>query len=303
MTKRTKAIAGLAGVFLLGGICGGLVFGVIVRDRAREARDLRNRDGFMRYFEKRLDLTATQRDSLQEELEWTYGELARLREETTVQYNAVIDTFAVRVMPVLTEEQRVLFRTQEQKFRRFMPKEFRGPHPHPRGDRPAGAHMMPPGQQPAELGGPSRSNVMPLIHERAVQEKGDRISPQNSPKAADTSAQALASATPNDEGAVLRMGRRMRVLRARLNLTDKQTIVVQQAFARMKERCGAIKKDYAEQPALRRQKSCENIQELDREVMEQLDDNQRELWTLIRQEMSDKKNGKGGNYQEPEAGQ
>lgn len=303
MTKRTKAIAGLAGVFLLGGICGALVFGVMMRDRAREARDLRNRDGFLRYFEKRLDLTAAQRDSLQEELEWTYGELARLREETTVQYNALIDTFAVRVMPVLTEEQRVLFRTQEQKFRRFMPKELRGPHPPMRGDRPAGPQLMRPEHQDAEQDGLSRSSVAPPVHERSVQAKQEQTASVNSAQPPDTSARPLASSAPNDEGAVLRMGRRMRILRARLNLTDKQTIAVQQAFTRMKERCGTIKKDYSDQAALRHQKSCENIQELDREVLEQLDDNQRELWTVIRQEMSDKKHDRARPNQDHEAGQ
>ncbi len=123
MSNRIKAILGLVGVFLVGGLCGALVVGIVQRDRARETQELRDRDGFVGYFTRRLELTEAQRDSLRDELEATYHQIAALRATVSDQYNQALDSLRKRIYPQLNPEQRTLFAGEEAKFRRLMPRE------------------------------------------------------------------------------------------------------------------------------------------------------------------------------------
>ncbi|MBS1913644.1 MAG: hypothetical protein JST22_16775 [Bacteroidetes bacterium] len=123
MTTRTKAILSLGSVFLLGGICGALIFGMIVRNQVRESQTLRDSSGFVDYFARRLELTEAQRDSLRGELEHTYTQLAQLRASATEQYNEVLDSLRQHIYPHLNDRQQELFRDEEHKFRRYLPKD------------------------------------------------------------------------------------------------------------------------------------------------------------------------------------
>jgi|GEM_PF-2043023 len=281
MTKRTKAIIGLTGVFILGGICGALLFGVIMRSRVREARDLRNREGFIRYFEKRLDLSQTQRDSLREELDRTYGELNRLREETAAQYNALIDTFAVHVMPVLTPEQRALFQTQERKFRRFMPRELhnRGPGgPRGRPMRRDSMRRTPEGAMSGSSATSSRSSALPPSATQGA--------------AAELSAEALVRADTSDvgasadEGIYRRMSDQLPMLRKRLNLSDDQAARFQQIFAQAETHAKSIRTEYADQPSLRKRNLRDMLREMNGEIVEMLNEDQRAVWRSFRRKFA-----------------
>lgn len=123
MTTRAKAIGGLSVVFLLGGVCGALIVGVVLRDRIRDSQQLRDRHGFVEFFERRLELTEAQRDSLRDELMQAYVELADLRSNTTQRFNEVLDSLKQRINPHLTLQQRELLVVEEQKLRRFLPRE------------------------------------------------------------------------------------------------------------------------------------------------------------------------------------
>lgn len=121
MTVRTKAVLGILGVFVLGGVCGALVLGIVVRDRVRETRNLREREGFARFFFDKLQLSDAQNDSLRGVLDSTYRELEQLRVESSQRYAEVIDHMRSRVYPKLSPEQRVLFEEQEQRIRAMVP--------------------------------------------------------------------------------------------------------------------------------------------------------------------------------------
>jgi len=121
MTTRTKAVLGIVGVFVVGGICGALIFGLVVRERVREARNLREREGFSRFFFDKLQLSDSQNDSLRSVIDSAYRQLEQLRQESSQRYVAVIDTLRSRVYPQLTSEQRLLFEEQEQRMRSMVP--------------------------------------------------------------------------------------------------------------------------------------------------------------------------------------
>jgi hypothetical protein len=132
MTSRTKAIASLSGVFLLGAFIGALVVGIIARNRAYEAERFRQREGFEMMIVDRLRLTEAQRDSLKDELEQTFAELDELRLSTANEYSALLDTLKQRISPQLTAEQRTLLADMDLNFRRGFPGgKHRPPHPPP----------------------------------------------------------------------------------------------------------------------------------------------------------------------------
>ena len=106
MTNRTKAIASLAGVFVLGLLCGGLALGLFVRDQVRERDRLKNPEGFREYFADELSLSTAQRDSLQAELELVYQQMADIRYQVEQEYREVFDTLSARLDPVLNSTQK-----------------------------------------------------------------------------------------------------------------------------------------------------------------------------------------------------
>lgn len=121
MTTRQKAILGLAAVFVIGGIIGAAIVGLVVRENVQSARSLRERDGFLRFVEHRLELTEAQRDSLADELDSLYTNLASLRKSTSNELAALLDSFRVRVEPQLTPHQRELLKRQEEFMRHGLP--------------------------------------------------------------------------------------------------------------------------------------------------------------------------------------
>lgn len=154
MTTRTKAIGGLTLVFLLGGICGALVLGVVLRDRVRDAQSLRDRDGFVEFFERRLELTEAQRDSLRDELLSTYQQLAELRSSASAEYNRLLDSLHAHIYPQLTGGQRALLTQEEERLRRMVSKE-RGPRMAAATHEAARANA----RTPAQIPGPGRDTA------------------------------------------------------------------------------------------------------------------------------------------------
>ena len=60
MNVRTKAIAGIIGVFVVGGLFGAIGAGLYVQSQVDEARALRDQDGFRRHFTEQLELSTAQ---------------------------------------------------------------------------------------------------------------------------------------------------------------------------------------------------------------------------------------------------
>jgi hypothetical protein len=136
MTNRTKAIASLSGVFLLGAFIGALVVGIIVRGEVRERELLKEQAGFEMYIVDRLRLTEAQRDSLKDELERTFAELDELRSTTATEYSALLDTLKQRISPQLNPDQRALLSDMDLNFRRGFPGKRHGGLPPRRGGGP-----------------------------------------------------------------------------------------------------------------------------------------------------------------------
>ncbi len=300
MTKRTQAILGLSGVFVIGALCGALVFGVVMRDRARETAGLRSREGFIHHFERRLQLTETQRDSLKDELERTYSQMAALREETSQRYNTLIDTLAVRIMPTLTVEQRELFRDQEQRFRRFLPNERKGPgpgpRPHPRGGPPPHSGTLPAPAAPVPLSGKGTAAAP-----RASQSPETPVAAQQMPlsvtlRPADSTLKTCASLktctspqAPQPTGDKPPfMGGELKRVQGRLGLSDEQTASFKKIMADARLAIKQIKAEEAERPIVKRRKVGEAVQQMDQQIMNLLTADQQERWLAMRDEMGEK---------------
>jgi Spy/CpxP family protein refolding chaperone len=286
MTNRTKAIIGLGSVFVLGGLCGALIFGVVIRDRVHEAQDLRNQGGFIEYFEKRLELTEAQRDSLHDELAHAYEQLAQLRFNASMEYNEVIDSLRVKIYPHLTPEQRELFNMQEQKFRHFMPREqMRG--------RPGGMHPPPP------LGAVAPS---PRAPETTAAPRSLATAPpapvKPPPEAAKPSEQQPAEtavqpdASP-EEQMMNKIRDRIQKVRQRLHLTDDQMRQILAIFDDARTRVRQARIDYEAQPIMRQMTVRGIARDAHRKVGALLTPEQRDEMQKVRDELRAKKLGGG----------
>lgn len=293
MTKRTQAILGLSGVFVIGALCGALVFGVVMRDRARETAGLRNREGFIHHFERRLQLTETQRDSLKDELERTYSQMAALREETSQRYNILIDSLAVRIMPTLTVEQRELFRDQEQRFRRFLPNEKKGPgpgpRPHPKPGGPPHSGMLQSPGTPAPLSGKGA-----LAESRVSKAPEAPAAPQQTPlsvtlRPADSTlkTKTCASPPPTGDNPLFMVGELKRV-QGRLGLSDEQTASFKKIMSDARLAIKQIKDEEADRPIVKRRRVGEAVQQMDQQIMSLLTADQQQRWLTMRDEMGEK---------------
>jgi hypothetical protein len=278
MTNRTKAIIGLGSVFILGGICGALIFGVIIRDRIHEAQNLRNRQGFVEYFEKRLELSEAQRDSLHDELEHAYEKLADLRFSAIREYNEVIDSLRIKIYPQLTPEQRELFNMQEQKFRRFMPRE--APRPHAGMIPPPGARREPPPEALSSAAPPEEEPAPTQLKPQAEAQK-----PSASAVAPDTTDAMRESQWIENANA------RLEKMKQQLHLTDDQTKQVRQLFADAATQIKQARIDYATQPMLRMMTVRQIARDARRRVGSILTDEQR---AILQQNREERKNGSHG---------
>ncbi len=286
MTNRTKAIAGLSGMFLLGALCGALLLGLFVRGRMHDAQRMRDRQGFQAFFTDRLRLTETQRDSLHDELERTYDELAELRRNTAQRYDVVLDSFRQRVQPILTTEQREILEQEEKRLRRILPRDPR--------------RVAPPGMP----GGPMR--MRPDAPSGAPPGPESGMDQSRSPKSDSTAAAAPNGADaliggsgagagagevgPNggtNGGAMLGEGPIMKRLRERLNLSKDQTIAVKAAFASLREKMRRDRKDLAGMPRMQMAAARQSFMDFDAEVTGILRPDQRQAYAQLRQELRD----------------
>ncbi len=262
-----------------------------MRDRARETVGLRNREGFIRHFERRLNLSDAQRDSLKDELDGTYRQMAELREETSRRYNALIDTLAIRIMPALTKEQQELFREQESKFRRFLPKEKRGGPGRDRpeyGDWSAAGEDSPGADKPPPYRANGRNAPAPL------QQKTDEMPARDRPLQRDRGAPSMLDSAVNaDDPAAMPMlppllGRGMQKAAQRLKLTQEQSAsiaaIVAKGRARIKE-MRVAQEGGAETKDARRRQVAEVMRAMDAEIVNLLTSAQREEWMRMQKEM------------------
>lgn len=287
MTNRTKAILGLGSVFTLGLVCGALIFGIVVRDRVREQRRLRDRDGFVNHFVRRLELSEAQRDSLRDELEETYAALDELRASTAEQYNALLDTFKIRIAPHLTAEQRELLKTQEADFRKPFPREMRRRGPHG-GER--GRGMMPP-----PLSGNPGEEPRPLGRADSVRSPHDSLHPRllRKNRSVDTSSRSIESGVDKDmpkdaptkeEVTIRSMRDRRQEIARRLKLTDEQRVEIFRMLREARQKGRMIAKELEGRPLERRQAIRSHIRELVDRIVAQLNDEQRAEFRKIQEE-------------------
>ena len=123
MTNRTKAIASLTGVFILGALCGGLALGLFVRSEVRDRDRLKDPEGFREYFADELSLSQAQRDSLESELAVAYEQIEDIRYQVELEYGEVFDTLTGRLIPTLNTRQRRLLADER---KRLLPERKRG---------------------------------------------------------------------------------------------------------------------------------------------------------------------------------
>ncbi|MDB5034839.1 MAG: hypothetical protein JWQ98_2080 [Chlorobi bacterium] len=279
MSNRSKAVAGLGLIFLLGGFCGALVYGIIVRDNLRERQQLRTHEGFVQYFVYRLQLTEAQRDSLRGELDRVYDQLSDLRSATSSQYEAVIDTFTQRIGPRLTESQRALLREQEQKLRGMVPHEKRRTAENERPMPPPSAQVAPTTTKPVETRRPESLSVA-AGNGKATPAPNVIVQP---PLAATSG-----SGGDNEGDSGLgKLAGRMQELRARLNLTDDQAKQIQTIFSDNKAKNATVRSQFSTQPLVLRTSVMQNNREARRKIKALLSDTQLAALKKLQQERHD----------------
>jgi hypothetical protein len=267
MSNRTKAILALGGVFLFGTLCGYLIMGIVVRDRVRESQSLRDRTGFEAYFADRLKLTEGQRDSLRDELEQTYDELAGLRRSTAEEYHELLDTLDRRIASQLSAEQRELLRREEQRFlRQVVPGPGPRPHPPVRGSEVGRTEEPPP--PPVAQG--SRDTAP---------KQNDRQAPNpRSTASIDSNRAAPASSpAPGFNGFA-------RLLRDSVGLTPQQFREVQRIVMMTRQRVDEIASDsLSYPPRMKRAALGRNLREMDAGISSLLTEEQMAKYSVIRE--------------------
>jgi hypothetical protein len=268
-TKRTRAILTLGGVFLVGAICGALALGAFVRGEVRSSQRLRDRGGFHEYFAEQLELTTAQRDSLQGELDWFYGELAGLRTAAAGDLHDLLDSLDRRLATRLSPEQVERLRATETRLRRQLP-----------AARPA---AIDDGVESELQDEPST----PRLTDTVVR-KGSPATP-STPKAEVPNTKAksdttLADTTSTDPDDVM-TGLRDR-LQERLHLSADQSARIREIITTTRRQ---IRRDVAESrgfPRMQMEIAGRRLREMDRLIVELLDDDQRTAYEPIREEMA-----------------
>lgn len=273
-TKRTKAILTLGGIFIVGALCGALAVGAFVRSEVRSTQRLRDRSGFHEYFADQLELTTAQRDSLQGELDWFYGELAGLRAAAAGDLHDLLDTLDRRLITRLSPEQVARLRATETRMRGNLATE-----------------------RPAPLDG-SVDGVERVERETAdrATPRTDTLSPQTSTKASSTPKVTSTPAAPlSDTTSALdsaggapdeaMTGLRDR-LRERLGLSDEQSVRIREIILSARRQ---IRRDLVARrgyPRMQLEIASRHLREMDRRILEQLDARQTIAYEPIREDMA-----------------
>jgi len=275
MNNRWKAIAGISAIFLLGGMCGALICGLVIREDVRQRQEIRKHEGFLEFFEGKLHLTETQRDSLRDELDTAYNRLAELRIETSTRFREVIDTLIKHVDPHLTPEQRLVLQQQEQKLRRMGPNERRS--------RPNGEGFPPPRRRPGDTGkigagvAPSPPDgVRPPEGRLEIERNPEMMPPRDA-------AGEQKGGSPRDSGDGPKgIFGDMGTLKSRLGLSSDQVTKIEAMVGELRARNKSAREDLSGNPAMRMRTIRMNNQEIRQKIEALLTDQQREeLRTLM----------------------
>lgn len=255
MTTRQKAILGLVGVFVAGGIIGAAIVGLVVRGNVQSARSLREREGFLRFVEHRLELTESQRDSLADELDSLYANLANLRKSASNELAELLDSFRVHVEPQLTPHQRELLKRQEEFMRHGLPP-AQGPRglPYPgRGRPPIDGPPAPADAPPFRLDdvpGSMLDSGGGIVAPRKPNRPDTGASLQARPRQSE-SGQANSDADPALEG-IRRFQTKMEWLRNQVHLTPEQDDEVRMIVDDAIRGAKSLRDEHAGQPRLLR---------------------------------------------------
>lgn len=295
MTIRAKAIASLSGVFLLGAVCGALLLGLVVRGRMRDAQRLRDRQGFQEFFTDKLKLTETQRDSLREELERTYDDLAELRRAAAQQYGEVLDSFSTHVYPRLNPEQQQIFTGEEQRLRQVFPRDVRktlNQPPEESAPPAAGTGKSTPSIAPQQLHAPSTAVPDSGVHGSVPAEaipRGGEARHRRPGMLSDSMNAERAGRGPFAEMNPLEMGATptLQHLQDRLNLTNDQTVAMRAILRDAHQKMEHDRQEYQGLPRLQMWAFRKNLKDLDRAITGVLHDDQMATYATLRQEMRD----------------
>lgn len=268
-TKRTKAILSLGGVFLVGALCGALALGAFVRGEVRSSNRLRDRDGFHEYFAEQLELTTAQRDSLQGELDWFYGELAALRTAAAGELHDLLDSLDRRLVARLSPEQVARLRATEMRLRRNLP-----------AGRPAPLEVS--SVEHEEASDPAVGPADTLAP-RLTKEPAAPATPKTPEAASDTTAASDTSAAADPSDAMTGLRDR---LRDRLGLSDEQSRRIREIIVTTRKQ---IRTDVAARrglPRMQLETTGRHLRAMDRQIVELLDEKQRAAYEPIRREMA-----------------
>ena len=280
MTRRTKALLSLLGIFTLGALCGALAVGAFVRGEVRRAHRLSDRVGFREYFADELELTRAQRDSLQEELDVFYAQLADLRSAAAGDFHAIIDSLDARLVTYLSPEQVERLRRAETKLRRRMPAPRAasgvGEDLDRASDAPQGARAQ---REPAATAPREASPAAAAKgREPSVTASVDTTGSARETRGDTVGASSIA---PGEE---IALGAQER-LRTQLSLSDAQFARIQAIVASTRR---AIRREVTERaglPRMQLEAIGRNLRRMDAEILEVLEPEQRVAYEPIRRDI------------------
>ncbi len=275
MTSRKKAIAALAGIFVLGTAVGALGVGLFVRHQVHEAQRLQNAEGFREYFADKLDLTNAQVDSLRGELDRAYADLAEFRAAAADEYRSMLDTFVAHVDPKLRPEQRAILERQAARLRHHLPAPRHQPEflheplpPIEPGTDSSAAH--------AESDTASAPVVSPTRPKRARGQLQPMVSQSEDSISVPSDANDLGR-EQFDPGSALGQGLAER-LHARLNLTEDQTTRATALIASARQSIGDELWRLRGMPRLQRGAVARELRRFNSSMVDLLDPRQSEVY-------------------------
>ena len=271
MTKRTKAILSLSGVFLLGALCGALAVGAFVRGEVRSSHRLRDRGGFKEYFADKLELTTAQRDSLQEDLDWFYEQFAGLRTAAAGEYHELLDSLDRRLVSHLSPEQIERLRSAEVRLRRHMPR------PGPRHDI-----MAPESLDEAPAPG-TRSDSARSRPAQGARDAGTTPEPAAT-QLLDSASRDSAAVVAADPGPEMdRFGAR---LKERLKLSDAQLVSIREILGATRRQIRTDVRANRGYPRIQLEIAGRHLKTMDQRILEVLDESQRAAYGPVGEEIA-----------------
>ena len=136
MNTKAKSIVILLSTFVLGGLIGGLVVGMVSQQRTEKIGDFRKKGGFIRHMERVIEpKDSAEHEVIHSILEETDARNRKVLENAHREMKASYDSMLVELEPHISDEQMNRLKAEHERMKKRMKRGRKGPPGFPHSGR------------------------------------------------------------------------------------------------------------------------------------------------------------------------